>query len=329
VLKIAKNIIIRTKFRRIKRLIKSKAFVGSLLFAVALWIYTSLNSEYTPFVKVPLSVILPSDKAIESNLPSSISLKVRGGGWQLFYLIFFNSTKQCVVDLSDKTINEKEYIITRMDFLKGIENIVDVEPIDVLPESVKLILGRMVTKKVPVNPILSIKPKDGFIAMADFKISPDSIKVTGNEKNLQKLKYWNTKKVYIDNIFRSETIPVPLSDSLSSILKLSHNYVNVSIEVQQSADKTIYDIPVTVKGGALPKNSRIFPQIVSVVIHGGVEQIASISKYDIDSYVEYKDIISDSTGILKPKIEIPDKVSNYFVHPRYIYHYKNIKSLKN
>lgn len=313
-------------FKRLKKIVKSKSFLGSFLFAASLWGYTSLNHEYTPFVKVPLSVVLASDKAIENPLPSNISIKVKGSGWQLFYLIFFNSTKECIVDLSDKDIPADEYIITRVDILKGIQNIVDAEPIDVLPESMKLTIGQLVTIKVPVNPIISITPRDGFVAMTNFKLYPDSVEITGNEKTVRNIKYWNTEKINIEGVFKPTSMALDLSDTLNTIIRKSRKQVNIFFDVQQEADVTIYDIPIRVKGGTLPKNHVIKPDKIKVIVHGGINQIADISKNDIASYIDYNELLNDTTGILYPKIEINRNVNKYNSLPQYIYHFRIVKT---
>ncbi|MFH1050629.1 MAG: CdaR family protein [bacterium] len=311
-----------------KKIVKSKSFLGSILFAASLWGYTSLNHEYTPLVKVPLSVLLPSDKAVENPLPGNISIKVKGTGWQLFYLIYFNSTKECIVDLSDQEIPVEEYIITRMDILKGIQNIVDVEPIDVLPESMKLIIGQLVTRKVPVNPIISITPREGFVAMSNFKISPDSIEITGNETTIRNIRFWNTNVSNVEGVYKPTTLALPLSDTLSTIIKISRATVNIYFDVQQEADITIYDVPIHIRGGSLPKNHKLKPDKINVIVQGGINQISEISKYDIESYIDYSELISDTTGIVKPKIEINQAVNKFYALPTYIYHYRIVKTLE-
>ncbi len=315
-------------FKRLKRIIKSRSFLGSILFAASLWGYTSLNHEYTPFVKIPLDIILPKDKAIENPLPQNISIKVKGSGWQLFYLIFFNSTKECIVDLSDNDISEDEYTVTRADILKGIQNIVDVETIDVLPESMKLVIGQLVTRKVPVNPIISISPRAGFVAMTDFKISPDSIEITGNETTVRNIKFWNTETIIIEGVYKPTSMSLALSDTLSTIIKKSRTTINISFDVQQEADITIFDVPVQIRGGSLPKNHKLKPSRINVVVQGGVNQIAAISKYNIESFVDYNELINDSTGIVTPKVEINQSVSKYHLSPQYIYHYRIIKTIE-
>lgn len=313
--------------RRLKRVLKSKSLIGSVLFATSLWGYTSLNHEYTPFVKIPLKVILPRNKAIENPLPKNISVKVRGSGWQLFYLMFFNSTKECNVDLTDRDISTDEFIITRADFMKGIQNIVDVEPIDVVPETTKLVIGQLVTRKVPVNPIVSITPRDGFVAMNDFKISPDSIEITGNETTVKNIRYWNTEKISIEGVYKPTTVNLALSDTLSTIIKKSINSVHISFDVQQEADITIYDVPVRIRGGILPKNHILKPDKIKVLVTGGVKQIADISLYNIESFIDYTEVINDTSGIIRPKVEINHSFNKFYALPQYLYHYRVVKSL--
>jgi hypothetical protein len=313
--------------KKIKRLLRSKAFLGSFLFAISLWGYTSLNHEYMPFVKVPLSVKPPVDKAIENPLPESISIKVKGGGWQLFYLFFFNNVKQCVIDLSSKYIAEDEYIVSRTDILKGIQNIVDVEPIDVFPESMKLKLGKIGTYKVPVNPIISITPRAGFIAMSNISLEPDSIQITGNDRVVKNIKSWNTKKIEFTGINKTSTMSVPLSDSLSSIVKLSQTYINIKVNVQQEADLTIYDLPIFIKGGTMPRNHRIVPAKINVTIHGGVEQLANLVIDNITPYIDYEELINDTTGIITPKVSMDGDLHNFYIKPGYIYHYRQVKTI--
>ena len=309
------------KLRRYKTLIRSKSFLGSILFAAALWGYTSLNSKYTPYVTVPLTIKLPSDKAIENELPESISVKVEGGGWQLFYLIFFNSAKQCFIDLSDRNISESEYIVNRSDILKSIQNIIDVEPKDVLPETMVLKIGKITTYTVPVNPVISVTPKSGFLALNEIVIEPDSIEITGNDKIVSKVQYWNTKKVTLENLFKKTTVSIPLSDSLSSIIKLSNQSVNATVFLEQSADLKIYDIPISIKGGTLPRRHKLVPDKISITVYGGIEQLSELNHSNVSSFIDYQDLVKDSTGILKPKIVIDKKFSKFSVSPRFVYHF--------
>ncbi len=312
-------------FKRTKKIIKSRAFLGSFLFAIAIWIYSSLNDVYTPVVKTPLQVKLPPSKAVENTLPENISVKVKGGGWQLFYLIFFNASDRCLIDLSDKDLPPKEYTVTRTDILKGLQNIVNVEPIDVYPENLKLKLGEVKSRKIAVNPIITVTPKEGFVAMSDIVVEPDSVIITGNEKVVKDINSWNTEPIRAENLYQSTVIKAPLSDTLETIVKLDAKEVDLKIEIQQKVELEIEHVPIRIKGGGLPNNHELQPAFISVFVSGGIKQITELTKDDIDSYIEYSEIVNDTTGILIPKANSNIDLSRIVASPSYIYHYRITK----
>ena len=69
------------KIFKTKRWVNSKSFWGSLLFAMALWGYTSLNTEFNEQIEVPLYVKLPANRAMESELDKTVTIAVKGTGW--------------------------------------------------------------------------------------------------------------------------------------------------------------------------------------------------------------------------------------------------------
>jgi len=313
------------KFHKFKRLIKSKSFWGAFLSALALWSYTSLNEVYTPMINVPLIINVPKDKALDTIPPETVTVKVKGTGWQLFYLNFFNTAKRCIVNLTQNMIVGNAFIINRFDLIKGLENIVDVETMDVTPEAIILKLGDIETVEVPVNVIMSIKPRDGFVLSSKISVKPKTVKISGNIKKIKDIKFWNTQPIEIENFYKPTTLKVPLSDSLSTIVKLSVKEVEVKLDIQQKADLAFYDIPIKIRGGNISNNHIIKPKYLSVIVKGGVEDLANLSFQDIEAYIDYTDIKNDTTGIIIPKVEPLDIFGEVIINPHFVYHYRIIK----
>ena len=308
------------KFRKFLDLMTSRSFLGSILFATALWIFTSLNEEYITYVEVPFNVQAPENMAVESRISPQISLKVRGTGWQLFNLMFFNSSAQCNIDLAKMREQNEIYHLTRNDILKNTEYLLNVEPIDVDPESITLTTGKLVDKKVPVKSMLKVLPRAGFLHVNDDVIVPDSVVLTGSEMMLRKIKHWPSKQKTVSNLFRPASIVTELSDSLSNQLSISAKQVKIGVDIQQKAEMTYHDIEVKVKGGTLPSNHRISPGIVSITIRAGVHELAHFQSEKITAYVNYKDLLNDSTGVIVPTIEYPKDYELLNVFPRSVNH---------
>ena len=316
--------------KKIRRILVSKSFLGSIFFAIAMWIYTSLNADYKTFVDVPLKIKLPKNIAIETPLPSKISIKVQGSGWAIFYLDFFSTSADCMINLSDKPITEGSIQITRSDIIKGAENFLNVEPIDVLPEVLEITTGLITHNSVPVKPNIRLNLKDGFSEVGNIDLSPDSVIISGNKKVIENIKYWETVPATINKVYVPGTINVPLKDTLNTIVILSQNNIKVRYNVEQTADLVIYDLPIKIKGGSnLPRDNKIEPDKISIIISGGVEQLAEFNPEQIDTYIELKDIQLDSTGILIPKVKLNNKnIKLLSIDPPYIFHKKFINSIK-
>ena len=214
-------------FKNILNLIISKSFLGSVAFAFALWFYTTLNSEFVTIVKIPFSVILPAHKALETQLPSIISVEVRGTGWKLFNLLFFNSAARCQLDLSLEKLSNISFQAHRNDIIKSLQYMSNVEALDVWPQNLDIETGSIGEFSVLVEPDIKIIPRDGFTLVGKISVKPDLINIKGNLKIVSNINSWKTQKTEIYDSYLPVSQIVPLSDSLKNVVELSHSQVRV------------------------------------------------------------------------------------------------------
>lgn len=299
---------------------KSKSFWGSLLFAIALWSYTSLNSEYQTIVEIPLKITLPSNRALENVPPENVFVDVKGSGWNLFYLIFLNNAKICNIDLSREVLLDSIYRINKIDLQRSLKYLKNVSPINVLPETIQLITGKIEEYEVVVDPKITIIPREGFMIIGKPEISPTKVKIRGNDKIVSRINKWETENILFYNINSPLLTSVSLIDSLKGVVSVTPKKVLIKAEVQQSAEITIDDIPVNIINGSLPEGHIIEPPIISVVLQGGVGILSEITKYDISAVIEFDRIINDTTGIIKPVINLPSNVSLLRLEPPFLTH---------
>jgi hypothetical protein len=306
----------------------SKSVIGAALFAIALWAYTNLNYTYTTYVKVPLELSVPNDRAIDSMPVSDVSLQVRGNGWNLFNLIFFNTAARCHVNLSEEqSALDGKYMLTRSELLKNVKFLNNVEAIDILPETIRIKTGDVDSKRVPIRVNMDIQPRRNFSRTGSFIIDPDSVTITGNTKVVEEIDYWPTKFMTIDDVHQRLRIVANLSDSLPEIIDVSPQKVTVGFDVQQLASMKFPDVKVSIKGGALPSNHILQPRIISITVRGGIELIEQLSYDDIKAGVDYRAVIEDTTGIIEPDILLPEGIEIMRIEPDIIYHYRNDATL--
>ena len=310
------------QFSIIIKFFSSKSFLGAMFFAIALWVYVSLSTEYVINTQVPLIIQLPIDRAIEVPPPETIAIDVKGTGWHLFNFLFVGSSANCLINLEKATFTDSVYEISRTDILKGMQHLVNVQAIDAVIEDnkLRLITGKAGDYTIPIKSEVTIKPKEGFILVGNVITNPDSLIITGNEKIATAFTEWKTENIKFDNLFLPFSAKVPLSTNFSNIVKLSIKEVDVTADIQQEAAITFADIPVDIIEGKLPKNNYLMPIVIRITIKGGIDDISNLSPDKIKVQVNINKILNDSTGIIIPEIILPKNLKVASINPPYLYH---------
>ena len=308
------------RIKKIYHFIISKTFLGALGFAFALWLYITLNTEFITFVKLPLVVKLPANRAIESPLPPFISVKVRGTGWQIFNLNYFNSAAKCEIDLINEKISDSLHLLSRIDIMKNLQSTLNIDAIDVMPSMLNLSMGKIEEFSIIIKPDVVIEPSDGYMLVGDVLTKPDLINIAGNEKIIQKITEWKTIPYKVENAREPIFSVVPLVDSLTNIVTLSQNTVKVIADIQKISEIEVRDIPVQISGSDLPKEHQIMPKRLTITLRGGIDDIVGLNYDNISITVNSADVLNDTTGILIPRVELPQNIKMLTIRPQYITH---------
>ncbi len=316
------NALKNINFKEISQKLTSKTVIGSVLFAISLWIYTSLNDEYITNVRIPLKVELPENRAPERQPPENLTVKVQGTGWQLFNLSVFNSAKECRLTLDESKFNLDSINVTRIELLNSMLGMVNVEPKDVYPEQVSIYTGLIGEKYVKIKLMVNIETKQGFRRVGGLSFKPDSILIRGNKKLIKDINYWPTEELSFKNLYESFEYEVELKDSLAEIVELSESVVLISGEIQQEAEITIPDVNISVRGTKPRINYTINPQRIEITLVGGIKQIENVNPGKISAFVNSYSIVNDTTGIIIPNIVYPDSLELFRIKPSYLYLYK-------
>lgn len=297
----------------------------SFLLAVGLWIYVSMNSQYTTVVDLPLFVNLPEDRAIETPIPQTIRAQVRGAGWQLFNLNF-SFPPRCVVTISDEMLqgDQTTFRLTRKVLEQGIQLPAQVEPLGFIPDTLAFQVGTVSRKRVPVYPVLDVTLQDGFIITGIPHVEPDSVDIMGNRNILENISFWKTEPIQLENLYKPASMTARLSDSLGNIVQLSRSVVSVYLDVQQIAEMTFTNVPVELLSAPANNNILLQPSTISLTVRGGINQISILSQNDIKVYVDYADLLQNTTGILTPKVTLPADINVLNMTPpriRYVHRF--------
>lgn len=299
-----------------------KGVLFSFVISISLWIFTTLNSEYTTYIKVPLVIKPPERLSIAGAIPDKIDVQITATGWQILNLSFFPKTSVCTINFDRADIQGGKLILTKNELLKGLNLSVNAKVHDVIPAILTFEVGQIAEKVVPVIPRVRIITRENFTLVGKPLIKPDLVVVRGRKDVLDGINAWPTKWLTLEDVYHSLDIEVPLLDTLHALVSLNVDKVRLYANVDLTCEKELLDVPVSVEGGELPENHSIEPRILKVFVRSGVNNLASKDLSSIVAVIPYPEIIKDTVGILIPKIDLPEGIKLLYTEPAYLFHWK-------
>ena len=185
---------------------------------------------------------------------------------------------------------------------------------EITPSVLSFQVARKYSKVVPINPIIKLAPKDGFGLVTNIEMEPDSVKLVGTEEDLKHINFVET--IYSE--FLDVDSPIESDVRLKKIknVQLFPSETKIKIDVQKIVDKTVKTINVP-RGRTL----ELIPTSVQVVVRGGLKQLAKIGSKDFYAYVDFKQAIKDTLGVIQPNINAPEYIEVLSVKPNKLKYY--------
>ncbi len=290
------------------------SFIVATLFAFFLWFAVNLNGEYEENFKAKIIIKnLQPEKAIKVDYPEFVNLRVKGQGWKILPFYFF-SRPYITIDLSN--VGWRLQVNLLNDRRVHISLPSDVYLIQVEPESLKLEFDRKVEKKVPVVFLHEIKDNNSDFAYPP-RVFPDSVTISGAESIVSSIESISTKKLLIEKLGQETETNIELLNPNERLLKLSHNSVRVKFLVEQVAERE-FTIPVEVTEIPPDKEVILFPPDIRVVVRGTLSKLVSAEaniNTTIKALVSYRDVVNDKTGLVRPRIILPEYFNLISVSP--------------
>lgn len=297
---------------RFKYHILAASFIVSLL----LWVSLNLNLSYEIERKIPVRINVNKPFAVANELPLTIDVKVKARGWTLLRL--FTSVNLSFNYDVYVTKSEQITILTKQYLNDNAASVQNLTVTYVKPESLYVKIGRYEEKHVKVVPRVYVDCREGYQTVGLPLVEPDSILVGGSAQILDSLKYIFTEDLIYKNANSAIDDVVRLSDSLSNVLWRSAERVRLKVNVELAAEKEFKNVEIRTVNVPLDKDVLLIPQILTVNLKGGVNQLADIDNTKILANIYYNDLLSDTVGAVLPKFALPEGVSVLYFKPERI-----------
>ncbi len=283
-----------------------------VIFSTLLWVYVSFSGDYTINLRLPIEFKnIPEGYALSSYSATTVSLGIKGQGWQLaqhtvgrnpkFYIYCKGKRKHQTVSIRNELENNPWISST-------------LQIVETSPQTVSFTIEQVRSKKVEVIPIVTFNFKPGYGLVSNIKVEPDSIVVIGPKSKVKNISLVKTEL----RVFEG------LDDSVSEVINLEKipfiNYnvdkCKITLDVQKIVDKTLENVPVQTVG--VPANEQLVltPNKIRVVLRGGIKILSKLNENDIKAYVNFVQALRDTVGAIEPKVKIPPKTKLVDIKPK-------------
>jgi YbbR domain-containing protein len=286
-------------------------FFTAIFVAALLWTYVHLSTPYETEIDIPVSVIPPKGVAVASGLPERLHARVRGAGWQILLMDFTRKAK-IELDLTQRVFplqNPTSLSLTSSEIMNGAKMPSEVRLLRVEPDTLHVVFGRKVRKQVPITPVVDIRAGPGYALVGTPIVAPAYVILEGSQEVLDSIQSFPTKPLVRSNLRESITEAVELSDTLSNLLQVvSTPQVTIRQSVQAIGERTFAAIPIVVEAKPTDKEVLLVPGFLSIVLRGGVEDLARLKPEDIRAYVMFDPVLFDTAEYVRPSVSAPQGI---------------------
>jgi YbbR domain-containing protein len=255
--------------------------------AVVLWLLIVTGQQNISVIDIPMSIYEPRpDKILGEPLPKKIKVRVEGTV-RSFYFHKWIESSSLILDVG--TINDIQRLSLKSYFRERPNQVhikSDMRFLEVVyPDSIEIFIDNKVSKEVPVRIISDIRVRPGYILVGEAKTSP--VRIQGPEHYIKTIDHIVTRPIKREQADMTFTVNVPLVNPNPELVTLEPEFADIRFDIEMIGERTILNVPVTVKNQPGDLEIQFIPNTVSLRITGGNSQIQSLTNHDFNVHFDY------------------------------------------
>jgi hypothetical protein len=271
--------------------------LASILLAVILWAYISSAKSGEVKFKLPVNFSGLEDDFIVSKISHKfVVVEIKGNKEDLKNISSKNIKLQ--VDLANTEAGDyKPYKIQyqKIDFTDDFK-------VELYPEEVRILIEKKATREVRVIPRYSGNTDKEFMT-GKIRVNPEYIKITGPGSVINNIFSVYTEEVSVDDRNASFRQDIKIEKVNEAEIEYSLSKVNVIVPVINFAEKTTFEIPVTIRNKK--KGYKYLFNADTVKISVVIPENKDINGNLFSAYIDGNEIeIDNNEFIKKSKIEV-------------------------
>ncbi len=285
-------------------------FTFFLFLAFVFWYLNSLGKVTESEIKYPVRYVnLPKERVLVDDLPSSLDISIKGPGYSILKLKLSGDRTPVVLDIS--SINYRRlsgtkslsYYVKTSSLLPMLTNQFGTECsiTSIKPDSLFFTFDKVISKLVPVVPVLSINTERQYFIKGKVSVEPDTLRVTGPAHMLDTMSCIRTEPGKFTGLNR--TVKKSVDILTSGKYSVSRKSATVTIPVEQFTEAET-SVQVKIINSPNTLNIRIFPDAVKV------SGLVAVSDYKRFRELPFEVILDLAKADLNSEKRLPLEVRN-------------------
>jgi hypothetical protein len=235
------------------------AFLISWLFALILWLLTSLNAERTMEVSLRLSFEhVPHQVRIKGPI-EPITLSVKGQGLELFR--FLRRSKRQTFKVDYESVRDGRWTPQLTELNRSLGFNENIRLLTFEPEYISIDSKSLYFKKLPIRVDNQMSYSQGYDSISPARLSRDSVILYAAQPIPASVKYIATEPIKLKKITKTVNTTLRLRTPSLPDAKLAFNQIEYRLEVDQIIAN---EIEISIQQLGFPANTLLIPATLKV-----------------------------------------------------------------
>ena len=298
-------------FKKIRSIYKTRKFNVFLFFLLLALIYSMLSkltSNYTKTIVFAVKAVdVPSDQVVLDQSIDSIRLELKGYGYNLakYYI------DEPLIEISLNNLNKvnSKYQWTKQRNFSDLQSKFNksVSLVSSSVDQIDFIIEQYESKKVPIELELAIGYKSGFDSFQEYKLSKDSITVTGPNSLIDTINVIQTHKLVLNEIDSEINTKIKIKSPENNNITHSDTEIDFQLKVEKFTEESI-KVPITIVN--IDDNMKInyYPKVVSVLYRVSIKDYKAVNPMDFRVECDLNTINKDNSVLISSITKKPSNV---------------------
>jgi len=269
---------------------------------------SKLTSNYTKTIVFAVKAVdVPSDQVVLDQSIDSIRLELKGYGYNLakYYI------DQPIIEISLNNLNKvkSKYQWTKQRNFSDLQSKFNksVSLVSSSVDQIDFIIEQYESKKVPIELELAIGYKSGFDSFQEYKLSKDSITVTGPNSLIDTINVIQTHKLVLNQIDSEVNTKIRIKSPENNNITHSDTEIDFQLKAEKFTEESI-KVPITIVN--IDDNMKInyYPKVVSVLYRVSIKDYKAVNPMDFRVECDLNTINKDNSVLISGITKKPSNV---------------------